>query len=237
VDWTDTDSCDRTITQRQQVKVNPAPMAEFDAIQNMEISCEEANSFQASSLGYTNGGTLGCEISGSVDGEATPDYTECGGTITVNWTYTDNCNRTINAEQIVTVLPAPMAEFDAIENITISCEEANSFEPSLLAYTNGGTEGCEISGSILGEQSGEYTECGGLLFVDWTYTDSCDRTITQRQQVKVNPAPMAEFDAVQNMEISCEEANVFQASSLAYTNGGTGTCEITGPVNGEATPD
>ncbi|WP_298905119.1 hypothetical protein, partial [uncultured Psychroserpens sp.] len=60
----------------------------------------------------------------------------------------------------------------------ISCEEANSFEPGSLGYTNGGTGACEISGSVQGELSGSYDECGGLLEVDWTYTDDCDRTIT-----------------------------------------------------------
>ncbi|WP_298762090.1 hypothetical protein, partial [uncultured Psychroserpens sp.] len=68
--------------------VLPAPAAEFDEVEDMEISCEEANLYQAGSLGYTNGGTGACEISGEVQGEATPDYDECGGVIIVNWTYT-----------------------------------------------------------------------------------------------------------------------------------------------------
>ncbi|WP_298905085.1 hypothetical protein, partial [uncultured Psychroserpens sp.] len=111
-------------------------------------------------------------------------------------------------------------------------EEANSFEAGSLGYTNGGTGACEISGEVQGELSGSYSECGGLLFVDWTYTDDCDRTITERQQIKVNPAPVAEFDEVEDMEISCEEANSYEAGSLGYTNGGTGACEISGEVQG-----
>ncbi|MEM5564378.1 T9SS type A sorting domain-containing protein [Psychroserpens sp. AS72] len=237
VDWTYTDDCDRTITAKKEITVEPAPMAAFDDVEDMTISCEEANSFVASSLGYTNGGTGVCEISGSVDGEATPDYTECGGTITVNWTYTDDCQRTIEASQTITVEPAPMAAFDDVENMTISCEEANSFEAGSLAYTNGGTGVCEISGSVPGELSGSYTECGGTLYLDWTYTDDCDRTITAKKEITVEPAPMAAFDDVEDMTISCEEANSFVASSLGYTNGGTGVCEISGSVDGEATPD
>ncbi len=237
VNWTYTDDCERTINAEQVVTVLPAPMAEFDAVQNMEISCEEANAFQAISLAYTNGGTGACEISGSVNGEATPDYTECGGTITVNWTYTDDCERTINAEQIVTVLPAPMAEFDEVEGGELTCEEAYAFEAGSLAYTNGGTGACEISGSVDGQVTSEFTLCGGFLYVDYTYTDDCERTINAKQTFTVLPAPMAEFDEVEDMEISCEEANSFQASSLGYSNGAAGSCEISGSVDGEATPD
>ncbi|MCK8482406.1 hypothetical protein, partial [Psychroserpens algicola] len=102
----------------------------------------------------------------------------CGGTLEVDWTYTDDCQRTITAKKTITVLPAPMAEFEEVENMEITCEEANSFEPGSLSYTNGGTGVCEISGSVPGELSGSYDECGGTLEVDWTYTDDCQRTIT-----------------------------------------------------------
>uniref|UniRef100_UPI00261E21A4 hypothetical protein n=1 Tax=uncultured Psychroserpens sp. TaxID=255436 RepID=UPI00261E21A4 len=73
------------------ITVLPAPMAEFDEVEDMEVTCEEAASVQAGSLGYTNGGTGACEISGSVEGELSGSYDECGGTLTVNWTYTDDC--------------------------------------------------------------------------------------------------------------------------------------------------
>ena len=232
VDWTYTDDCERTIDAKKVITVLPAPAAEFEAVEDMTITCEEANVFQAGSLSYTNGGTGVCEISGSVQGVLSGSYDECGGTLEVDWTYTDDCERTIDAKKVITVLPAPMAQFESIENITITCEEANDFEAGSLSYTNGGTGICEISGSVQGVLSGEFDYCGGLLFIDWTYTDDCERTITERQQIKVNPAPAAEFEAVEDMTITCEEANVFQAGSLSYTNGGSGACEISGSVQG-----
>ncbi|MBO6607093.1 T9SS type A sorting domain-containing protein [Psychroserpens sp.] len=233
VDWTFTDNCDRSISAQQTITVLPAPMAAFDEVDDITISCEEANVFQAGSLSYTNNGTGACEISGSVDGELSGSYTECGGTLQVDWTFTDKCDRTINATQIVTVEPAPMAAFDEVDDITISCEEANVYQAGSLGYTNGGTGLCEISGSVEGELSGSYTECGGTLEVDWTFTDACDRTITAKQIITVEPAPMAAFDEVDDITISCEEANVYQAGSLGYTNGGTGACEISGIAQGE----
>ncbi|WP_298905095.1 hypothetical protein, partial [uncultured Psychroserpens sp.] len=85
---------------------------------------------------------------------------------------------------------------------------------------------------VQGELSGSYDECGGTLYIDWTYTDDCQRTIEARKTITVLPAPMAEFDEVEDMEISCEEANSYEAGSLGYTNGGTGACEISGSVEG-----
>ena len=40
---------------------------------------------------------------------------------------------------------------------------------------------CGINGSVDGVLSGEFDSCGGLLFVDWSYTDECGRTITAKK--------------------------------------------------------
>ncbi|MCK8482394.1 hypothetical protein, partial [Psychroserpens algicola] len=109
----------------------------------------------------------------------------CGGTLEVDWTYTDDCQRTITAKKTITVLPAPMAEFSDVQDISITCELAGQYEVNPLSYTNGGTGACEISGSVPGELSGSYDECGGTLYVDWTYTDDCNRTITARKTINV----------------------------------------------------
>ncbi|MBR9915081.1 MAG: hypothetical protein GYB32_09695, partial [Algicola sp.] len=233
VDWAFTDDCNRTITAKKTITVLPAPMAEFDEVIDMEMTCEEANAFEAGSLSYTNGGTGACEISGSVPGELSGTYDECGGTLYIDWSFTDDCDRTITAQKVITVLPAPMAEFEEVIDMEITCEEANAFEPGSLSYTNGGTGICEISGSVPGELTGSYTECGGTLYVDWSFTDDCQRTITAKKTITVLPAPMAEFDEVLDEEITCEEANDYVAGSLSYTNGGTGVCEISGSVDGE----
>ncbi|WP_415223960.1 hypothetical protein, partial [Psychroserpens sp.] len=239
VDWTYTDDCDRTITARQQFKVNPAPVATFYDVEGMTISCEEAGSFEAGVLGYTNGALNGeCLIEGVVEGDLSGGYTECGGTLTANWTYTDACDRTITTSQTITVAPAPVAVFDDVENISITCELANQYVASPLGYTNGGTGVCLIADSVAGELSGDYTECGGTLFVDWTYTDDCDRTITAKKTITVEPALVASFDEVQDMTISCEEAGSFTASPLSYSNGASNElCLIAGTVEGELSGD
>ncbi|OIQ28571.1 MAG: hypothetical protein BM564_09250 [Bacteroidetes bacterium MedPE-SWsnd-G2] len=237
VDWYFKDDCEREISHKQTITVLSAPEAVFEDVIDMEITCEEANDYEASYLSYSNGGSESCDISGQVMGYVSGEFNECGGTLYQDWSYTDDCGRTIDAQKIITVLPAPQAQFDGIDHISISCEEANVFEAGYLSYTNGGTQGCEISGEVMGQLSGEYTECGGLLFVDWSFTDYCGRTITHTQQVKVDPAPQAEFEPVEDLEISCEDANSFEAYYLSYSNDGTEGCDISGEVMGELSGD
>ena len=62
-------------------------------------------------LSYTNGELGACEISGDVPGTLAGTFDECGGSQTVTWTFTDDCNRTITHVQTITIDPAPMAAF------------------------------------------------------------------------------------------------------------------------------
>ena len=50
--------------------------------------------------------------------------------MTQTWTFTDDCNRTITDQQIITVLPAPEAAWTApLADDEITCEEANVLAP------------------------------------------------------------------------------------------------------------
>ena len=88
--------------------------------------------------------------------------------LSIDWTYTDECDRTITAKKTITVLPAPAAEFDQVEDMTVSCDEAGSVVAGNLGYSNGAsTEACLIEGEVEGDLSGTYTECGGTLYINW----------------------------------------------------------------------
>jgi hypothetical protein len=230
--WTFTDDCNRTSTQTQTITVEPAPQAQFDAVTPLTITCDQATTFAATNLAYTNAGLGGCLISGQVLGVISGTYDECGGTLTQTWTFTDDCNRTSTQTQTITVEPAPQAQFDAVTPLTITCDQATTFAATNLAYTNAGLGGCLISGQVLGVISGTYDECGGTLTQTWTFTDDCNRTSTQTQTITVEPAPQAQFDAVTPLTITCDQATTFAATNLAYTNAGLGGCLISGQVLG-----
>ncbi len=164
----------------------------------------------------------GCLIAGQILGVLTGTYDECGGTLTQNWTFIDDCGRTSTQTQTITVEPAPQAQFSAVTPVTISCDAAASFAASNLSYTNNGLGGCLIAGQILGVLTGTYDECGGTLTQNWTFIDDCGRTSTQTQTITVEPAPQAQFTNVSPISISCDVAASFAPSNLAYTNNGLG---------------
>ncbi|WP_452219343.1 HYR-like domain-containing protein [Lacinutrix undariae] len=236
--WFFMDECDRQISHTQTITVIPAPAAEFTPVENEEITCDEAASYMAGYLSYSNGSeTESCIISGEVEGEITGSYTECGGEFVVSWLYTDECDRTITTSKKVYILPAPIAEFAPVENEEITCDEAASYMAGYLSYSNGSeTESCIISGEVEGEITGSYTECGGELTVTWIFIDECQREITAAKTITVLPAPIAEFAPVENEEITCDEAASYMAGYLSYSNGSeTESCIISGEVEGEIT--
>jgi hypothetical protein len=236
--WTFTDNCNRTITHVQTITVDPAPIASWiNAPSNITITCDAATSFQPSNLSYSNNGLGACLIAGQVMGVITGTFTECGGTLTQTWTFTDNCNRTIQHVQTITVDPAPIASWiSAPSNITITCDQATTFAASNLSYSNNGLGACLISGQVMGVITGSFTECGGTLTQTWTFTDNCNRTITHVQTITVDPAPIAAWiNAPSNITITCDQATSFAATNLSYSNNGLGACLIAGQVMGVIT--
>jgi hypothetical protein len=61
-------------------------------------------------------------------------FDECGGEQTITWTFTDECGRTIEHVQTITIEPAPVADWiDAPADITLTCDEAQNFEVTDLS--------------------------------------------------------------------------------------------------------
>ncbi|WP_040254859.1 hypothetical protein, partial [Psychroserpens mesophilus] len=226
------DACGRPLSAGPfDVDVDPAPMAEIiDGPGDIVISCVDVAGFEPDTLNYSNGLAGACEISGSVTGVLSGTSTVCGGELLVTWDFVDECGRELYYEQFVTVTPAPEASFETPEHEEISCADAENYQPGLLSYSNGLDGECGINGEVQGVLSGEFNSCGGLLFVDWTYTDECGRTITARKQLKVDPAPAPTLDVVEDFTLSCSDADSYEAGSLAYSNGLEGTCNISGSL-------
>ncbi|MDX1406575.1 MAG: hypothetical protein R3330_00535, partial [Saprospiraceae bacterium] len=235
--WNFTDSCGNTITEIQTITVEPAPAPDFVNVPaDTVLSCDEAVLFAASDLAFTNGATGDCEISGMVPGTISGSFDACGGVLTQTWSLTDSCGTVITETQTITVEPAPAPIFIAVPaDTTVTCADAPGFVSMDLAYTNGETGSCEVSGTVPGNLTGSYDLCGGTLMQTWTLTDSCGNTITETQTITVEPAPAPVFDMVSDTMISCDDAPSFVPADLAYSNGLTGSCEVSGVVSGVLT--
>lgn len=237
INWEFTDACGRTIQHEQIITVEPAPVADFtDFPADITINCNEIL-ITPPSLDYTNNLTDDCQIEGSVEADQSGTPDECGGVIIYDWIFTDDCGRTINYSQTVTVEPAPQADFLEFPSDTnITCDQLPYNAPA-ITYTNNETGNCEISGSINPSETGDADECGGLLTFTWDFTDDCGRTIIHIQNITVDPAAPATFDnAPADITISCLEADD-PIPSLSYTNNQSGVCEIEGTASPFVTGD
>src|SRR6185295_4268867 len=115
-------------------------------------------------------------------------------------------------------------------NITISCSAAPPSGTS-LAYSNGESGSCDISGSVTGSISGSHTSCGGSYTESWSFTDECGRTSTASRTITVSPAAQATFAAASHIPLPCSAAPP-SGTSLAYSNGESGSCDISGTSTG-----
>ncbi|MBK7429181.1 MAG: hypothetical protein IPI60_20230, partial [Saprospiraceae bacterium] len=235
ITWTFTDDCGRNITHVQTITIDPAPQAAFvNPPADVTLTCDDAQNFVVNTLAYTNNETGSCEISGSVPGTLAGTFDECGGSQTITWTFTDDCGRNITHVQTITIDPAPQAAFvNPPTDITLTCDAAQNFVVTTLAYTNNETGSCEISGSVPGTLAGTFDECGGSQTITWTFTDDCGRVITHTQNITIDPAPQAAFvNPPTDITLTCDAAQNFVVNTLAYTNNETGSCEISGSVPG-----
>ncbi|MFT4536076.1 MAG: hypothetical protein ACI9P5_003450 [Saprospiraceae bacterium] len=192
--WVFTDDCGRNISFNQNITIELAPEATFtNPPAPITVDCDDVPS-TVPSLSYTNGASGVCAIAGSVPGIQSGVYTECGGSITYSWTFTDECNRPISHDQVITVNPASNPVFlNLPPDITLDCGEDFPNDPT-LDYTNseGGT--CAISGSVTATSA----IAGDITTYTWSYTNDCNgMTINHMQNVTGVPTPDISIDPLQ----------------------------------------
>lgn len=196
---------------------------------DITISCYE-DLTDMPTLNYTDN----CLGPGTVMGEQTDNYTDCGGgTITRTWTVEDGCGNITTETQLITVEPIPVATFTPFEDETVPCEmfPPATFMPP-LNYNNGKTGACQIMGTIMPTRVVDTMQCMGTVTYNWMTTDKCMRDITETQVYTIEPPLEAEFvNPPADITVTCNE---FPAANylptLQYTNGSTGICLIFGEV-------
>ncbi len=205
---------------------------------HVEVSCEYApDSNTILSLAYTNGETDDCLISGELD--ALPNVVEnpdCSKVYTYEWAFTDNYNRTITHTYVVTVEPPVEPQWiNPPESVTIrSCDGYDFDAPRPLIFDNGMNGGdCIIQGAVDYFLVVNATDCEGEYVYTWEYTDMCGRTMTHIQTLTVeSPAEVQWVNPPLDQTLACNNApSPFAPINLAYTNGETDDCLISGELD------
>jgi len=230
--WAFEDDCGRSIEHVQTITVNPAPMAMFTSFPlDMNLDCEEFDDFSPVEIDYTNNLSGACLIEGSIEPEALGAIDECGGVIEYLWEFEDDCGRIIEHSQIISVTPAEAPQFINVpSDITLDCEDVNDDLP-FLEYDNEQSGICQIQGFVEAVPNGSINECGGVIEMIWTFTDNCNRQITESQMIEYLPAPEPEFeDLPEDMLIDCDE-DLPDPDPLFFDNGEDSPCEISGEVD------
>ncbi|MBK9257768.1 MAG: gliding motility-associated C-terminal domain-containing protein [Saprospiraceae bacterium] len=234
--WSTVDQCNRPITHTQILTVLPPPVATFtNPPASATINCPDIPPAGAlPQLSYSNGQTGNCEIAGDLIPTRTDNIVDCAGTITYVWTTIDQCNRTLTHTQVLTVLPPPVATFtNPPASATINCPDippAGTLPP--LSYTNGQTGSCEISGSLTPTRTDNIVDCAGTITFLWETIDQCNRTLSHTQVLTVLPPPVAVLSAMPpSGNINCDQIPpAGELPPLTYTNGQSGSCEISGTL-------
>jgi gliding motility-associated-like protein len=227
--WTYTDDCNRTITHTQNVTVLPAPPAVFESFPaDMTVTCDNIPG-PDEFINYSNNLSGNCTIQGAVQPTQSGTFDACGGEISFEWNFQDDCGRQISHTQNITILPAAPPSFvGPPDDATITCTEAEFLDPTpLISYSNYLGGNCENSGSVYGVQTANYNECGGTIEYTWTL-DACGNPVTYTQVLTVLPGadPVMENPLA---DITLECGQPFPPhDQLYYFNNESGICEIEG---------
>ena len=232
-EWDFTDACGNNINHIQTIEIVPADEASFvNPPADITLTCDEYTSFSFMDLAFSNGSSGNCEISGMVSPMINDNTDICGGVIEAFYEYTDDCDRTIEHSQTVTLEPAPEASFISTPaDMTVSCD-AIPGPAGPIDYTNNEAGVCEIAGSIDPVIEEDLDECGGTITNTWEFEDECGRIITHEQVITIEPAPEAMFLSMPpDMSMTCSEFEDFSAVTIDYSNGESGLCLIEGSID------
>ncbi len=208
--WTVADACGNEVSHTQTITVTPAPSASFDSLEDIEINCEDLASFEAGSLGYSNGGSGACDISGSVVGVAEA-FTENCGSFTVTYTYSDTCND-LEYVQTVTVIDETAPELMIPADATVECDAI----PEVGEAT--ATDNCDTDVAIqyLGQKKtpGDCENSYTLIRI-WRATDNCGNSSVKSQVLTVQDTTAPELTIPADVTVECDAVpSIGEASAM-----------------------
>ena len=227
--WTYTDQCDNDVTHTQTINVSAVPEATYD-MTPADITVECVSEILPSDILNFNNGSVGtCLIDGMQSATETGTATECGGTITYTWLYTDLCGRELVHEQDITVESIdPPVYVDPPGPITYDCIDEVPAAVDLVWNSN-----CGGTGVTMAVEVDATDAClGGTITRTWDYSDPCGQAVNHTQIITINPVPDVVWTSTlpTDIDVVCGEA-LPDFIDLDFSNGAMGSCADAGSVS------
>ncbi|MDB4824883.1 hypothetical protein OAH27_04275, partial [Saprospiraceae bacterium] len=227
--WTYTDQCDNEATYIQNIVVSAIPEAVFD-IEPLDETVECLTDIIPSvDLDYTNSSVGTCLIEGTLSAVESATPTQCGGTMTYTWSYTDLCGRDLEYIQTITVESTdPPVYVDPPADITYDCIDEVTTAVDLVWNSN-----CGGTGTTTAVEVDDTDAClGGTITRTWDYIDPCGQAVNHTQIITINPVPPVEWTSVlpADIDVVCGEAFP-PFEDMTFSNGALADCLDEGMVS------
>lgn len=178
------------------------PPVFLDLPESAEVECGELPNPQ----NYVIHATDNCDGNPEVTFTFNDEGTGCNQTRTITWTAVDDCENTVVATRVFTVVDNEGPVFVNIpENIQMECgEEVENVE--VFA-----TDNCDQDVFVDHDSHIEQQECGYLYIRTWTAEDDCGNITTATQTITFvdTTAPVVEY-APQSMTLECSAIIPFE---------------------------
>ncbi|HNK51771.1 MAG TPA: hypothetical protein PKX75_22440, partial [Nitrospira sp.] len=234
VTFTVTSDCEAPKTCNATFTVDPAPAVVITCPANVtEAACQDQSVIDSKFNAWktTASFTGGCNGVLTNNGASAPNH--CGGTATVTFTVTSDCEAPKTCTATFTVNPAPAVVITCPANVTeVACQSQSTIDSKFTAWkaTASFTGGC--NGVLTNNNPAAPSACGGVATATFTVTSDCEAPKTCTATFTVTPAPAVVITCPAPVtEAACQTQSAIDGKFATWKT----TASFTGGCNGVLT--
>ncbi|MCC6815948.1 MAG: T9SS type A sorting domain-containing protein, partial [Saprospiraceae bacterium] len=237
VTFTVTSSCGTSASCSSTFSVDLAPNVTLNCpVAKTEVACQTQSAIDASFNTWKNTASFSGGCNGSLSNSGLIAPSACGGSTTLTFTVTSNCEPPKTCNSTFTVTNAPIVVLNCPANVTeLSCQTQASIDTKFETWKNSVSfsGGCN---SILTDSGGNAPSfCGGSTIVTYTVNSDCSTPTTCTAMFTVTDAPLIVLNCPSNsIEAACQSQteidNKFNTwkNSVSFTGGCSGILSNSG---------